>query len=100
MFLTGLIAALAIIFLLLKFNFRRVLHHDISIDIGVTVVLCMLFAGTFAGMMTGLVAGCIISIFLFVSKKFFGYERFGIIKTDTFPYRKFGWINVPPGGKS
>ena len=46
MFLTGLIAALAIIFLLLKFNFRRVLQHDISIDIGVTIVLCMLFAGT------------------------------------------------------
>lgn len=100
MFLTGLIAALAIIFLLLKFNFRRVLSHDISIDIGVTVLLCMLFAGTFAGMMTGLMAGCIISIFLFVSKKFYGYERFGVIKTDKFPYRKFGWINVPPGGKS
>lgn len=100
MFLTGLITALAIIFLLLKFNFRRVLQHDISIDIGVTIVLCMLFAGTFAGMMTGLVAGCIISIFLFVSKKLFGYERFGIIKTDTFPYRRFGWISVPPGGKS
>ena len=51
-------------------------------------------------MMTGLVAGCIISIFLFVSKKLFGYERFGVIKTDKFPYRKFGWINVPPGSKS
>ena len=37
MFLTGFIAACAIIFLLLKFNFRRVLQHDIAIDIGVTV---------------------------------------------------------------
>ena len=99
MFLTGFIAACAIIFLLLKFNFRRVLQHDIAIDIGVTVLLCILFAGTFAGMMTGLMAGCIISIFLYISKKTVGYEKFGIIKTDTFPYRKFGWIYVPPGGK-
>lgn len=100
MFFTGLIAACAIIFLLVKLPFRRVLRHDIAIDIGATVLLCVLFAGTFAGMMTGLMAGCIISIFLFVSKKLFGYERFGIVKTDTFPYRRFGWISVPPGGKS
>lgn len=100
MLITGLIAACAFIFLLLKFNFRRVLQHDIAIDIGVTVLLCMLFAGTFAGMMTGLVAGCIISIFLFIAKKTMGYERFGIIKTDSFPYRKFGWTTVPPGSKS
>ena len=98
MLITGLIAACAFIFLLLKFNFRRVLQHDIAIDIGVTVLLCMLFAGTFAGMMTGLMAGCVISIFLFFSKKFMGYERFGVIKTKSFPYRKFGWINVPPKG--
>jgi MFS superfamily sulfate permease-like transporter len=100
MFLTGLIAACGIIFLLLKFPFRKVLQHDIAIDIAATVLLCVLFAGTFAGMMTGLLAGCIISIFLFVSKKLFGYEKFGIIKTDSFPYRKFGWTNVPPAGRS
>ena len=66
MLLTGLIAACAFIFLLLKFNFRRVLQHDIAIDIGITVLLCMLFAGTFAGMMTvlSLVASSQSSYFL------------------------------------
>ena len=69
MFLTGIIAAVGIIFLLLKFGLHRVCKADILVDIGATFFLIWIFAGTFAGMMSGLIAGAIISIFLFVAKR-------------------------------
>jgi len=69
MFLTGIIAACGIIFLLLKFGFHRIVRHDILIDIAATFFLIWIFAGTFAGMMSGLIAGAIISIFLYIGKK-------------------------------
>jgi len=69
MFLTGIIAACGVLFLLLKFGLNKILRHDILIDVGATFFLIWIFAGTFSGMMAGLVAGAIISIFLFVAKK-------------------------------
>lgn len=69
MFLTGIIAAVGIIFLLLKFGIHRVCKADIFVDIGATFFLIWIFAGTFAGMMSGLIAGAIISIFLYVAKR-------------------------------
>ena len=81
MFLTGLVQHLQIIFLLLKFNFRHVLRHDISIHIEVHYQFCVMLFRTvrLQGMMTGLVAGCIIYIFLFVFKKLFGYETIRVV---------------------
>jgi len=99
MLMTGLIASAAIIFLLLKFNIRRVLNYEILIDIGVTVLLIIIFAGTFAGMMTGLMAGAVISVFLYVARRTIGYEKPGIIKTKSFPYRRPGWVRVTPRGE-
>ena len=99
MLITGLIASAAIIFLLLKFNIRRVLNYEILIDVSVTVLLMIIFAGTFAGMMTGLMAGAVISIFLYVARRTIGYEKPGILKTKSFPYRRPGWVRVTPEGK-
>ena len=53
MFLAGLIAAIAIIFLLFKFNLKRIAKYDIVLDIAITFFLIWIFAGTFAGMMAG-----------------------------------------------
>jgi hypothetical protein len=94
MFITGIIAAAAILFLLLKFNLRRILKYDILIDIAVTFFLIWIFAGTFAGMMAGLMAGAIISIFLYIAKRAIPQERMAFIKTEGFPYRKFGYVPV------
>ena len=80
MFITGLIAACAILFLLLKFNLRRILKHEILIDICVTFFLIWIFAGTFAGMMAGLMAG--------------PQEKLKFVKTETFPYRSFRWVKI------
>lgn len=92
MFITGLIAACAILFLLLKFNLRRILKHEILIDISVTFFLIWIFAGTFAGMMAGLMAGAIISIFLFVARRVIPQEKLRFVKIDGFPYRSFRWV--------
>lgn len=94
MFLTGLIAALGMIFLLLKFNLKRIVKYDILLDITLTFFFVWIFAGTFAGMMAGLVAGCLISIFLYFAKKSLPQEELRWIKTKRFPYRKLAWVQV------
>ena len=88
--IAGIFSALAILFLLAKFDFKKVLWLDIPIDIASTVLLVAMFAGTFAGMMAGVIGGAIISIVLFILKKTIGYEK---------PVRKgfkVHWEYVPP----
>jgi hypothetical protein len=94
MFLAGLIAAIGIIFLLLKFNIRRIAKYDILLDVAITFFLIWIFAGTFAGMMAGLFAGALISVFLYVIKRAIPREELRWVKTRSFPYRKFAWVQV------
>lgn len=96
MILAGLLTAFAFLILFYKIGFRRILHHDIIVDVVVTFFLMWIFAGTFAGMMAAIIGGLFVSIVLVVLKRTTPRERFGVIKTDSFPYRKFGWITVPP----
>ena len=53
--IAGIFSALAILFLLAKFDFKKVLWLDIPIDIASTVLLVAMFAGTFAGMMAAVI---------------------------------------------
>ena len=62
MFLAGTIAAIGIIFLLLKFNLKRVVKFDIALDVIITFFFVWIFLGTFSGMMAGLMAGAIVSV--------------------------------------
>lgn len=94
MFLAGLIAALAMIFLLLKFNLKRIAKYDIFLDVIITFFFIWIFAGTFAGMMAGLFAGAMISIFLYWAKRSVPQEELRWIKTKRFPYRKLAWVQV------
>tara|TARA_R100001440_G_scaffold5048_4_gene11071 strand:- start:1352 stop:1630 length:279 start_codon:yes stop_codon:yes gene_type:complete len=71
----GTFSAFAIIFLLAKFDFKKVLWLDIPIDIISTCLLIIMFAGTFAGMMAAVIGGCIVSAFLYISKKLIGYKK-------------------------
>ena len=88
--IAGIFSALAILFLLFKFNIKRVLAFDIAVDIASSLLLVVMFAGTFAGMMAAVIGGAIISIVLFIMKKIKGCEK---------PQRKgfkIIWVNVPP----
>lgn len=73
--IAGVFSALAILFLLAKFDFKKVLWLDIPIDIASTVLLVAMFAGTFAGMMAAVIGGCIISVTLYTVKKLRGYKK-------------------------
>ena len=73
--IAGIFSALAILFLLAKFDFKKVLWLDIPIDIASTVLLVAMFAGTFAGMMAAVIGGCIISVTLYTVKKLKGYKK-------------------------
>tara|TARA_B100000575_G_C23109216_1_gene640552 strand:+ start:992 stop:1309 length:318 start_codon:yes stop_codon:yes gene_type:complete len=96
MLLAGLIGAAGMLFLCFKFGVRKVISYDIFFDIAITAVLMYSLAGTYAGMMAALLGGLLVSIILFIMKKTMYHEKFCILKTETFPYRKFGWRMVPP----
>ena len=86
----GIASATAILFLLFKFNIKKVLAFDIAVDIGSSALLVVLFAGTFAGMMAAVIGGAIISVVLYAIKRLKGYEK---------PIRKgfkVKWVSVPP----
>ena len=88
--IAGIFSALAILFLLAKFDFKKVLWLDIPIDIASTILLVAMFAGTFAGMMAAVIGGCIISSFLWVAKRLKGYKK---PKWNKFRYE---WVEVRP----
>jgi presenilin-like A22 family membrane protease len=88
--IAGLFSAFAIIFLLAKFDFKKVLWLDIPIDIASTILLVFMFAGTFAGMMAAVIGGCIISAFLWATKRLKGYKK---PKWNRF---WFQWVEVQP----
>lgn len=71
----GVIAAIAMIFLLLKLDITKVCGYDIIFDIVFTALLAYLLAGTYSGMMAALIGGAIVSIFLYVMKHTYGYKR-------------------------
>ena len=66
--IAGVFAGLAILFLLAKFDFKKVLWLDVPIDIISTLLLVVMFAGTFVGMMAAVIVGCLISVSLLLSK--------------------------------
>lgn len=88
--IAGVFSALAILFLLAKFDMKKVLWLDIPIDIASTILLVVMFAGTFAGMMAAVIGGCIISVTLYTLKKLNGYKK---------PMRNkfsYSWVDVKP----
>ncbi len=88
--IAGVFSAFAIIFLLAKFDFKKVLWLDIPIDIASTALLIVMFAGTFAGMMAAVIGGCIISCFLYTAKRLKGYKK------PKWKWKRFSyeWVDV------
>ena len=89
MFTAGLIAAAGLLFLLFKFGIRRVITYDIFFDVAITAILMVSLAGTFSGMMAALFGGLIVSIVLFIMKRTMRHEKLSLVKTKSFPYRRF-----------
>jgi hypothetical protein len=77
--LTGFIAAIAMIFLMLKMDLRKLCGYDVLVDIGFTGLLAWMLAGTYSGMMSALVGGAIVSVFLYFTKRQLGYKRLAVV---------------------
>lgn len=88
----GLVAGLAVLFLLAKFDFKKVLYFDKVIDIISSALLIVLFSGTFAGMMAAAFGGVIISFTLLLAKYVIGYKRLARERWYSIPR----WQEVQP----
>tara|TARA_B100000424_G_C22903164_1_gene480362 strand:+ start:545 stop:850 length:306 start_codon:yes stop_codon:yes gene_type:complete len=96
MMLAGLIGAAGMLLLCFKFGIRRVISYDIFFDIAITAVLMFSLAGTYSGMMAALVGGLIVSIILFVMKKFMHREELIIELSRKSPFIHFVWVKIEP----
>ena len=80
MFATGSAVFLALLLILAKLPRRwllRLLHHDIALDVGVTLLVMFLHWGSFDGVMAATVAGLMTSFATSAAKRLVGYIRDG-----------------------
>jgi len=80
MLLIGIFSALGLLLLALKAGGRKVIGHDIVIDVMITVTLMVCFYGTFSGMAAAMVGGLVASIVLFIMKKTMVHEKLTLQK--------------------
>ena len=74
-YVAGVVAAVAMIFLLLKLDLQKVAGYDLPIDIAFTSGLAYLLGGTYSGMMAALLGGAIVSVFLWLTRQQVGAKR-------------------------
>jgi hypothetical protein len=76
----GVLTAIGIIWILSRFNLKRIAGYATFWDITITGVVAWLFVGTYAGMMTGMLAGICVSAFLTVIGRVAGKERLRLVR--------------------
>ena len=78
MLATGFVVFLGVILILTKLPRRlmlRALHHDIAIDLVVSVATLIIHWGTFSGVMAATVAGLLTSLATSGAKRLFGFIK-------------------------
>ncbi len=76
MLMTGLMIFLGIALILAKLPRRlmlKALHHDVALDLLVSVLVLLIHWGTFSGVMAATVAGLMTSLATTGAKRLFGY---------------------------
>lgn len=76
MFETGLAIFLGLAFIFIKLRRRtmlRLLHHDMAIDVFVTLLTLFIHWGTLGGVMAATFAGLLTSVGTSTAKRMFGY---------------------------
>ena len=90
----GFITAIGIIWILCRFDLKKVAGMATFIDIGVFIILPVLFIGTYAGMMTGMLTGVIISLFLTILRKTTNPISLRLIRLHGERFPRFRWVNT------
>ncbi len=76
MFATGFAIFLGLVLIFIKLRRRtmlRLLHHDMAIDVFVTLLTLAIHWGTFSGVMAATFAGLLTSVGTSLAKRAFGY---------------------------
>ena len=92
LFISGILSAIGFILIAIKLNRKwlcRALGYDIFIDITATMGFMWFMVGTFSGAMVAIISGICISIVLWITKKFIGYEKLEYINSS------LEWIKYP-----
>jgi len=74
--MTGLMVFLGVALILAKFPRRlmlKALHHDVALDLLVSVLVLIIHWGTFSGVMAATVAGLLTSLATSGAKRLFGH---------------------------
>ena len=76
MLMTGIMVFLGVALILAKLPRRlmlKALHHDVALDLAVSVLTLIVHWGTFSGVMAATVAGLMTSLMTSGAKRLFGY---------------------------
>ena len=76
MLMTGLMVFLGVALILTKLPRRlmlKALHHDVALDLLVSLMVLVIHWGTFSGVMAATVAGLLTSLATSGAKRLFGY---------------------------
>ena len=76
MLATGFMIFLSVVLILAKLPRRlmlKALHHDVALDLAVSVLVLVIHWGTFSGVMAATVAGLLTSLMTSGAKRLFGY---------------------------
>ena len=87
MFTTGFAIFLALLFVLAKLKRRvmlRLLHHDVLLDIAVTLFVLYVHWGSFEGVMAATIAGLFTSMATTFAKRMFGHIERGQYRPGRF----------------
>ena len=90
----AVLTAIGIIWIMSRFNLRRVAGYATFWDIATTGLLSYIFIGTYAGMVTGMAAGVLVSAFLTVVGRTAGRERLKLVRREGDIIAKPEWTEV------
>ena len=89
---SGFITAVGIIWLLCRFDLKKIAGYAAAWDIAISAGMAALFIGTYAGMVTGLLAGVIVSLFLTVVKKVGGHKKLEFVRLEGERIARLRWV--------
>lgn len=90
MIVSGVITALSVLFLLCKFDIKKVCGYDWLFDIIFTITVAIIFSGTYSGMVVAMVADLCLAAMLLILKRTIGYKKL----------TRRGWVEYAPATKA
>lgn len=82
------------------FGYRRVAGYAFWVDIGLGALTMYLFLGTYSGMIVGMLSSLVITVFLQIYRRLFGYEKFELIRKRGDLLPRGYWVRYTPSGEA